>query len=88
MSVIKNYIYNTLYQILTIIIPLITMPYLTGVFKPDQMGLNSSSLAVVNYFMLFGLLGMQMYANRQIAYVRNDKKILNYFEFENWLVRF
>ena len=76
MSVIKNYIYNTLYQILTIIIPLITMPYLTGVFKPDQMGLNSSSLAVVNYFMLFGLLGMQMYANRQIAYVRNDKNKL------------
>ncbi|EKQ56941.1 MULTISPECIES: oligosaccharide flippase family protein [unclassified Clostridium] len=77
MSVIKNYIYNTLYQIMSLFIPLITMPYMTRIFTPDQMGLNSYTLSIVSYFMLFGMLGMQMYGNRQIAYVRDDKIKIN-----------
>lgn len=76
MSIIKNYLYNTVYQIMSMLIPLITMPYLTRVFDPEQLGLNSLSLSVANYFMLFGVLGMQMYGNRQIAYVRDDKEKL------------
>lgn len=76
MSIIKNYLYNTVYQIMSMLIPLITMPYLTRVFDPDQLGLNSLSLSIANYFMLFGVLGMQMYGNRQIAYVRDDKEKL------------
>lgn len=77
MSIIKNYIYNTVYQIMLLFIPLITMPYLTRIFTPDQLGLNTYTLSIVNYFVLFGMLGMQMYANRQIAYVRDDKDKLN-----------
>lgn len=76
MSIIKNYIYNTLYQITVMFIPLITMPYLTRIFSPDQLGINSYTLSIVNYFVLFGLLGMQLYGNRQIAYVREDKEKL------------
>ncbi len=77
MNIIKNYIYNTLYQIMLLFIPLITMPYLTRIFTPSQMGLNSYTLSIANYFMLFGMLGMQLYGNRQIAYVRDDKEKLN-----------
>lgn len=76
MKIIKNYIYNTLYQIMAIIIPFITMPYLTRIFSPDQLGLNTYTLSIVNYFSLFGVLGMTMYGNRQIAYVRDDKENL------------
>lgn len=76
MSIIKNYIYTTIYQIMLLIVPLITMPYLTRVFTPDQIGINSFTASVVNYFMLFGALGMQMYANRQIAYVRDNNEKL------------
>ncbi|CAJ1609382.1 oligosaccharide flippase family protein [Clostridium perfringens] len=73
MKIIKNYIYNTLYQVMILIIPLITMPYLTRIFSPAQLGLNSYTLSIVNYFMLFGMLGIQLYGSRQIAYVRDDK---------------
>lgn len=76
MSIIKNYIYNTLYQITLLIVPLITMPYLTRIFSPNQIGVNTYTLSIVNYFVLFGLLGMQLYGNRQIAYVREDKEKL------------
>ncbi|MGU8928574.1 flippase [Clostridium perfringens] len=73
MKIIKNYIYNTLYQIMVIIIPFITMPYLTRIFTPTQLGINSYTLSIVNYFSLIGVLGMTMYGNREIAYVRDDK---------------
>lgn len=58
-------------------IPLITMPYLTRIFLPEQLGINTYTLSIANYFMLFGMLGMQLYGNRQIAYVRNNKKKLS-----------
>lgn len=77
MSIIKNYIYNTLYQLTLLIVPLITMPYLTRIFLPSQLGINSYTLSIVNYFILFGLLGMQLYGNRQIAYVRNNEERLS-----------
>ena len=77
MSVIKNYIYNTVYQVMTIFIPLITMPYLTRIFTPDQLGINTYTLSVVNYFTLFGMLGMALYGNRQIAYVRDNREKRN-----------
>lgn len=77
MNVIKNYIYNALYQIMLLLIPVITMPYLTRIFLPEQLGLNTYTLSIANYFMLFGMLGMQMYGNRQIAYVRDKKKTLS-----------
>lgn len=77
MSIFKNYIYNTLYQIVNLLIPFITIPYLTRVFNPYQLGLNAYTFSIVTYFTFFGMLGMQMYGNRQIAYVRNDKKKLS-----------
>ncbi|WP_294169417.1 oligosaccharide flippase family protein [uncultured Clostridium sp.] len=76
MNIIKNYIYNTLYQIMLLLVPLITMPYLTRVFTPDQLGINLFAESIVNYFMLLGVLGMQIYANRQVAYVRDNKEKL------------
>lgn len=77
MSIIKNYIYNTIYQIMILFIPLVTIPYLTRIFSPGQLGLNTYTLSIVNYFTLFGMLGMNLYANRQIAYVRDDVKKRN-----------
>lgn len=77
MNVIRNYIYNTLYQLMMLFVPLITMPYLTRIFTPDQMGINTYTLSIVTYFTYIGMLGMELYGNRQIASVRDDKEKLN-----------
>ncbi|MBU3108883.1 flippase [Clostridium gasigenes] len=76
MSIVKNYIYNTVYQIMMLLIPLITMPYITRIFTKDQIGVQVYTLTIVTYFMLFGMLGMQLYANRQVAYIRDNKDVL------------
>lgn len=76
-SLKKNFIYNELYQILAIIIPLITSPYVTRVVGADQLGLYSFTQSYANYFVLFVLLGVNNYGNREIAKARNDKSRVN-----------
>lgn len=71
-SVTKNYIYNLLYQVLLIILPLITTPYISRVLGADGIGIYSYTLSVATYFILFGSLGIAMYGQREIAYSRDD----------------
>ena len=71
-SVAKNYIYNLVYQILVMIIPLITTPYLSRVLGAENIGIYSYTLSITTYFILFGSLGVAMYGQREIAYVQDD----------------
>ena len=73
----KNFIYNLIYQILVLIIPLITAPYLARVVGADGVGIYSYTYSIVYYFMLLTLLGVNNYGNRTIAKVRDDKKKLS-----------
>ncbi len=71
-SIKRNYTYNLLYHILTTILPLITAPYISRVIGPDGVGLNSYVYAMVSYFMLFAILGLNNYGNREISRNRDD----------------
>lgn len=72
-SIIKNYLYNLTYQILIIILPLITASYLARVLGAEGNGIYIYTFTIVNYFVLFGSLGISMYGQREIAYAQNDK---------------
>ena len=74
-SITKNYIYNLFYQILIIIVPLITTPYLSRVLGAENIGIYSYTLSITTYFILLGSLGVSTYGQREIAYVRDDKKL-------------
>lgn len=73
-SVTKNYLYNMIYQVLISIVPLITTPYLSRTLGAEAIGIYSYTLSVVTYFILFGSLGIAIYAQREIAYVQNDEE--------------
>lgn len=73
-SVKKNFIYNTIYQILILILPLITAPYLSRVVGAEGVGTYSYTYSIVYYFMLLTLLGVSNYGNRVIAKSRDNKK--------------
>lgn len=73
MSIKKNFIYNIMYQILIMILPLITIPYVSRILGVDNIGIYSYTYSIIYYFMLFGLLGINNYGNRTIAKVRDDK---------------
>lgn len=72
-SIAKNYIYNLIYQMLTIVLPLITTPYLSRVLGAENIGIYGYTLSIVTYFVLFGTLGIAMYGQREIAYVQNNQ---------------
>jgi len=72
MNITKNYIYNTLLQISNILIPFVTVPYITRVLGSEGIGIVSFSASIANYFVLFGVLGVSSYGNRAIAYVKNS----------------
>lgn len=69
----KNVVYNTMYQMLILIIPLITLPYISRILGADGIGIYSYTYSIVNYFMIIALLGMNKYGNRTIAKIRDDK---------------
>ena len=69
---IKNYLYNLMYQIITVIAPIITVPYVSRILGPEGLGKYSLTNAYANYFVLFGMVGLTMYCSREIAYVRDS----------------
>ena len=72
-SIKKNYIYNLLYQILLLITPFITTPYLSRVLEADGIGTVSYAESIVSYFTLFAAMGIATYGQREISYVQNSK---------------
>lgn len=72
-SLKKNFIYNIIYQILILIVPLISSPYLSRVIGSDGIGIYSYTYSIVYYFMLLTLLGVNNYGNRSIAQIRDNK---------------
>ncbi len=73
-KIAKNYIYNLIYQVLVIILPLITTPYVSRILGAENIGIYSYTLSIVTYFVLIGSLGIATYGQREIAYVQSDKK--------------
>ena len=52
-SIKKNIIYNTFYQILTLILPFITAPYIARVIGAEGIGTYSYTLSIQTYFSMF-----------------------------------
>lgn len=73
MSSIKiNLLYNTINNVLKVVFPLITAPYVTRVLSPDDLGLYNFGLTYAQYFAMLALLGIPYYGSREIAKVRDD----------------
>lgn len=72
MRLIKNYLYNAGNQILLLLVPLITVPYVSRVLGPHNSGINAYTNSWVTFFYLIGQMGVMMYGNREIAYTRDN----------------
>ena len=61
-----------IYQVLILVLPLVTTPYLSRVLGAEGIGKYGYTYAVVTYFILFGSLGVAMYGQREIAYAQEN----------------
>ena len=73
----KNVIFNFISQFLTLVIPLITAPYLARVLHEEGNGMVAYSLSIVTYFIIFANLGFDIYGQRKIAAHQDDKEIVS-----------
>lgn len=71
-SVKTNFIYNLLSNLITILAPLITTPYISRVLGVDGVGTYSFTYSNVTYFVLLATLGTTTFAQREIASQRNN----------------
>ena len=74
MKVIRNYLYNAGYQILLMIAPLVTTPYVSRALGAHASGINTYTNGWVTVFYLVGQMGIGLYGNREVAYHRDDKR--------------
>lgn len=73
-SIKRNYIYRLFYEMLAILTPLITAPYISRVLGADGVGIYSYTSSIMAYFTMFAALGTQSYGAREVAMHRDDKE--------------
>ncbi|MBQ7170132.1 MAG: flippase [Synergistaceae bacterium] len=71
-SIRRNYFYNAAYNVLTVLTPLITAPYISRVLGADGIGTASFAASVAEYFVIFADMGTGSYGQREISYCRDD----------------
>lgn len=70
--VVKNYIFNAGYQVMALLVPLITTPYISRVLNSEGIGIYSYTFSVVSYFTLCSILGTAIYGKKQIGILQDE----------------
>lgn len=71
-KIIKNYLYNLAYNLLVLLVPLVTAPYLSRTLGAEGTGVYGYVNSLTSLICTIVMLGIFSYGNRQIAYVRDD----------------
>lgn len=72
-NLVINFFYQASYQILLIILPIITIPIISQALGPEGVGKYNYVTSIATYFVLIAGLGMANYGVREIAIVRDNK---------------
>lgn len=83
-----NIFYSCATQLLAIIVPLITSPYISRVLLPNNLGIYTYIDSVSQIICVLGSIGLTNYGIREIAYAKNDKNKRSIIFFEIMIIRF
>lgn len=82
-----NFIYNTIYEVFRIILPLITTPYISRILGSTGVGIFALAQTYASYFSLIAGFGFSSYAARELSYARDDKRKFYNMFWEIFIVR-
>lgn len=68
----KNFIFQIIYQVVILVLPLIVSPYLTRTMGSTALGTYTYTYSIAYYFVVFAMLGINKHGQRIIAQRRND----------------
>ena len=77
-----NAVLNSVRSIFNILFPIITFPYVSRVLGVKGIGIYNFSNSMVSYFVLIAGLGINIYAVREGAKIRDNRKKINKFSSE------
>ncbi len=86
-SVKINYIYSLVAQILSVIAPVLTTPYVSRILGPDGIGIYSFSNSIEVYFTMIGVLGLGSYGQLAVAKVKDSKESRSKLFFDLYAAR-
>lgn len=70
-----NVILNGINTFTSILFPIITFPYAARILLPEGIGVVNFQNSIIGYIILFTSLGIPLYATKEIAKFKNDKKL-------------
>ncbi|MGX7058987.1 oligosaccharide flippase family protein [Vagococcus humatus] len=73
-KVIKNFAYQSIFQIAKLLLPIITIPIVSQALGPKGIGIYNYINSISQYFILIASLGLNVYANREVAMNRDSKE--------------
>ena len=76
-SLKKNFLFNSILTTSNYIFPLLVYPYITRVLGVANIGLCDFVDSIINYFILFSMMGINIMGTREIAKAKNNKEDLN-----------
>lgn len=83
----KNFVYNSVYQVLSLIVPIVTTPYLSRILGVNSIGIFSYTYSIVSFFTIIAVLGTTTFGQRKIAFCRDNKADLSKAFWEVFLFR-
>ena len=86
---IGDIFYNTIYQLLVVFLPFITIPYLSRVIGPDLIGVNNFIMSIIQFLGIIALVGLNQYGVRIVRqkFVNVNKNELSHTFFELYAVQ-
>ena len=76
-SIRKNLVYSILLVLANYLFPFLTYPYVSRVLGVDNIGAVNFVDSVINYFILFSMLGVETFGVRELAKHRGHRDSLN-----------
>ncbi|MDV7712265.1 oligosaccharide flippase family protein [Enterococcus casseliflavus] len=87
-KIVSNFLYQGIFQIFSMLMPLITVPIVSKALGPTNIGIYNFTLSIINYFVLFSTLGIGLYGQRTIALLRADKDAMSKSFWEIVILKF
>lgn len=82
----KNYLYNVSLQIFSLLMPLITTPYVARALQPAGVGAYSYANSIAVFFSLLAGMGISSYGLRELSRCRDDReRSVQLFRELSWL---
>lgn len=72
-SLAKNTIFNVIYNVCSLLFPLVTSMYISRILLEDGVGSISYARNIASYFETFAAFGLPVYGLREIAKVQNNQ---------------